>query len=66
MKPAISAADVKNLRLALSHFASAREWFALAQLFGIDLREQIERVDANEKIANDALAQLEPRKGEMA
>lgn len=60
--PKLAATDVKNLKQSLSFFASAREWFKRAELFGVDMSEQFNRIEANERIVNSAIASFENAK----
>ena len=59
MKITISPADVRLANEALSRLAAARQWAAICQAAGVDVSPELDRIEANERIATGILRALE-------
>lgn len=59
MKISVNPADVKACNEALSQCAAARQWATIVEAAGIDMTDELRRVEANERIATGLLQAIE-------
>lgn len=59
MKISIAPADIRACNEALSNLGAARQWAMLLQEAGVDVTDELEQIDANEKIATGILKAAE-------
>lgn len=55
MRIAINPADIRACNECLSQIAAARQWGGVLQAAGIDVSDEFDRLDANERIATGIL-----------
>lgn len=64
MKISISPADKRVCNEALSHLAAARQWASILENGGLDCTDELDQIEADEKIAKGMLSAMERIEGE--
>lgn len=59
MKISVNPADIKACNEALSQCAAARQWASVVEAAGVDMADELRRVEAQERIATGLLQAFE-------
>jgi len=63
MKIEISPSDIRACNECLSCLSAAEQWASILQAAGIDVQAEVDRINANKKIATGVLQQVQQLNG---